>query len=50
MHVRTLAAMMSGYLSVHQCVQLGLVRGERRAVERLNGLFEGATPAMVDQF
>ncbi len=50
MSERTLAAVVSGYLSARQAAQLGLVTGKARAVEGLSGLFEGATPAMVDQF
>lgn len=48
MNVRTLASVLSGFLSVRQAAGLGLIRGE--GVRALTGVFEGGTPAMVDQF
>ncbi len=48
MSEKTLAALVSGYLSMRQAIGLGLIGGT--SADALSGVFEGGVPAMVDQF
>lgn len=48
MHIRTLACLLSGFMSVRQAASLALLTGG--AVESLVGVLGSDTPAMADQF